>query len=109
MKITGSTTPASKPLTGSGTARTQSGGGAGRTSAAPSATSAGTGSSLSGAENSSQLSQLEAQFSQADFNASKVSEITSAIASGQYQVNTGVIADKLIQSTLALGRSATAS
>jgi negative regulator of flagellin synthesis FlgM len=50
------------------------------------------------------LSQLEAQFSKADFNAAKVAEISSALAAGRYQINSGAIADGLISSALALGK-----
>ena len=50
------------------------------------------------------LSQLEAQFAQADFNAGKVGEVTDAIAAGRYKVNSGAVADKLIESTTALSR-----
>ncbi len=94
MKIT-NTPPAGKPLASSGTARS---GGSGRPAAA---TGSGTAST---ADPATRLSQLEAQYSPSDFSATKVSEISSAIASGRYQVNAGAVADKLLASTEALGR-----
>lgn len=97
MKImNGSAAP--KPTAATATSRTNA---SKATSTAPS-TGATTSATSTGVDRSDQLSQLEAQFSQADFNVSKVSEITAAIASGKYQVNTGAIADKLLQSTAAL-------
>jgi len=47
---------------------------------------------------SSRLTQLEAQFSQSSFDAGKVDQIRSAISEGRYQVNAGVVADKLLAS-----------
>jgi negative regulator of flagellin synthesis FlgM len=56
---------------------------------------------------STRLSQLETQFSQSSFDVKKVSEIQSAIAEGRYQVNAGVVADKLLASAAQLaGRKA---
>jgi len=94
MKITNNP-PAGKPLATSGAARS---GGAGRQPAA--AASAGSTSTDAAAR----LGQLEAQYSPSDFSAAKVSEISSAIAAGRYQVNAGAVADKLLASTEALGR-----
>ncbi len=100
MKITNSSSaPASVPT--SGTAGSSRAGATGRQT--PAAGSAST-------DPSTRLSQLEAQLSPSDFSAAKVSEISSAIAAGRYQVNAGAIADGLIASTAALaGKSGRAS
>ena len=45
---------------------------------------------------SAELNQLEAQFSQSDFDTAKVSAVSSAISQGSYRVDAGVIADKLL-------------
>lgn len=48
-----------------------------------------------------QVRQLQTQLAQpgtGDFNAARVEQIRQAISSGQYQVNTGNIADGLIKS-----------
>jgi len=94
MKITNNP-PAGKPLASSGTTRS---GGSGRAAAATGSGAAPT------ADPATRLSQLEAQYSPSDFSAAKVNEISSAIASGRYQVNAGAVADKLLASTEALGR-----
>jgi negative regulator of flagellin synthesis FlgM len=94
MKITNNP-PAGKPLASSGATRS---GSTGRQTAA-----AGSGSA-SATDPAARLSQLEAQYAPSDFSAAKVNEISSAIASGRYQVNAGAVADKLLASTEALGR-----
>jgi len=96
MKITNnSSAPKPAPASSaSGSAR------AGGTSRQGSAQGSSTGSVS--IDPAARLSQLEAQLSQSDFSASKVSEISSAIAAGSYQVNAGAIADKLLASTAAL-------
>lgn len=49
---------------------------------------------------------VEAQLSSSDFSATKVQEVSTAIATGSYQINAGAVADKLLASTAALaGRS----
>lgn len=106
MKITGNSAPQAPSAT-SGTA----GSGRGTAAARQGATSqASTSGGASTGATTSRLSQLESQFSQADFNASKVSEITAAIANGSYKVNAGAVADGLLSSTAAMagksGRSA---
>lgn len=61
-------------------------------------------------ESSSRVNALDSQASPSDFSAAKVNEISSAIAAGRYQVNAGVVADKLLASTAALtGKSGAAS
>jgi len=99
MKITNASSGA-KQATAAGAGRAGAKG-----AAAPAKTSAAT-SNASGAviDPATRLSQLEAQFAQADFNAGKVGEVTDAIAAGRYKVNSGAVADKLIESTTALGR-----
>jgi negative regulator of flagellin synthesis FlgM len=58
-------------------------------------------------DQSARLNQLETQFSQSSFDVNKVTEIRSAIAEGRYQVNAGVVADKLLASAAQLaGRKA---
>ncbi|HEX4598954.1 MAG TPA: flagellar biosynthesis anti-sigma factor FlgM [Burkholderiaceae bacterium] len=95
MKITKTADPAR-------TERTQpNAGGAARTSGAaaqPAASSSGDSGRVQLSALSNRLSQLEAQFPQSSFDAAKVSEVRAAIAEGRYQINTGVIADKLIAS-----------
>ncbi|SPE19399.1 putative Negative regulator of flagellin synthesis [Burkholderiales bacterium] len=93
MKITNSSSaPKPAPLTGATRA-----GATGRQSS-----SQGAGATSVSTDPSSRLGQLEAQLSPSDFSAAKVSEITSAIAAGRYQVNAGAVADKLLASTAAL-------
>jgi len=48
------------------------------------------------------VAPVEAQLSSSDFSVAKVQEVTSAIASGNYQVNSGAVADKLLASAAAL-------
>lgn len=96
MKITNNPSPA-KTVTSSAPARTAATG------------RQGTASGTASADASSRLSQLEAQYAPSDFSAAKVSEITSAIADGRYQVNAGAVADKLLASTAALGRKSSAN
>lgn len=102
MKITNASS-GTKPAASAGTSRAGAKG-----AAAPAKTTASTASASSAAaavvDPATRLSQLEAQFAQADFNAGKVGEVTDAIAAGRYKVNTGAVADKLIESTAALGR-----
>jgi flagellar biosynthesis anti-sigma factor FlgM len=102
MKITNASSGA-KPATAAGTGRAGAKG-----SATPAKTAASTSSSSNAAsaviDPATRLSQLEAQFAQADFNAGKVGEVTDAIAAGRYKVNSGAVADKLIESSTALGR-----
>jgi negative regulator of flagellin synthesis FlgM len=93
MKITNNP-PASKTAASSAPARS---GAAGRSPA-----TAGSGSAST--DPAARLSQLEAQYTPSDFSAAKVSEISSAIAAGRYQVDAGAVADKLLASTAALGR-----
>ncbi len=83
---------ASGPANAAGTAAGTAGGAAGSGSADPGGTSSA----------AVHLSQLDAQFAQSDFNAAKVNEITSAIASGSYRVNAGVIAEKLVATAATL-------
>lgn len=91
MKITNNL-PAAKPAPSAGATRS---GSAGRPPAA-------SGSGSVTADAATRLSQLEAQYAPSDFSAAKVSEISSAIAAGRYQVNAGAVADKLLASTAAL-------
>jgi negative regulator of flagellin synthesis FlgM len=96
MKITNS--PASaKPPASSGSVRS------GATGRQPAASGSGSAST----DPAARLSQLEAQYAPSDFSAAKVSEISSAIAAGRYQVNAGAVADKLLASTAALSRKST--
>ena len=100
MKITNSS-QAPKPAATTGAAR--AGGSNQRASVrGSSATSISTDPAAS-------LNQLESQYLQSDFSAATVSEITSAIAAGRYQVNAGVVADKLLASTAALVRDSGSS
>jgi len=98
MKITNNPA-AGKPLASSGNARS---GATGRPAAA-------SGSGSPSTDPAARLSQLEAQYAPSDFSASKVSEISSAIAAGRYQVNAGAVADKLLASTEALARKSTSN
>jgi negative regulator of flagellin synthesis FlgM len=100
MKISGNTLSGAKPLGSIAGSKSQTST-TGTTSNSPGAGA----SSSTGSDPSVQLSHLEQQFAQADFNAGKVGDITDAIASGQYQVNAGAIADKLIQSALSMSGS----
>jgi negative regulator of flagellin synthesis FlgM len=99
MKIVNSTIP--KPATA--TASTTASGRAGAKGSSAASTAAAGASSSGGVDAATRLSQLEAQFSQSDFDAGKVSEVTSAIAAGQYKVNAGAVADKLLENVSALG------
>jgi negative regulator of flagellin synthesis FlgM len=98
MKIVNSTIP--KPATATANSSASSRAGA-KGSAASSASAAAAGSS-GDVDAATRLSQLEAQFSQSDFDAGKVSEVTSAIAAGQYKVDAGAVADKLLESASTL-------
>jgi len=100
MKITRTSEPAR-------TERTQpNSGGATRTSGSAAKPAAGSSASVRLSE-MGRLSQLESQFSESPIDAAKVSEVRSAIAEGRYQVNAGVIADKLLASAADLaGRKA---
>jgi negative regulator of flagellin synthesis FlgM len=101
MKINQSPTPA-RPASGSATA------GTGRASAASKPATQSTTQAPSGTgstDAAARLSALESQFSQADFNAAKVSEISSQIAAGRYKVDAGAIADKLVASAASLARA----
>lgn len=93
MKITNSL-PAAKSVPTTGATRS---GAAGRQPAA-----SGSASGSVSTDQATRLSQLEAQYAPSDFSAAKVSEISSAIAAGRYQVNAGAVADKLLASTAAL-------
>jgi len=98
MKITNNPPP---PSSGSsGTGRTN---GAGRQNATQ-----GSGAA-SPNDPTARLTQLEAQVAPSDFSAAKVNEISAAINAGNYQVNAGVIADKLLQSTAELARKPAAA
>jgi negative regulator of flagellin synthesis FlgM len=103
MKIVTSTIP--KPATASAAPAASGRAGAkGATAASATPSGAvGTSAAAAGVDPATRLSQLEAQFSQSDFDAAKVSEVTSAIASGQYKVNASAVADKLLESTGSLG------
>jgi negative regulator of flagellin synthesis FlgM len=96
MKITNNSPPAGKPTASSGPARS---GATGRQTAT-------SGSGTASTDQAARLSQLEAQYAPSDFSAAKVSEISSAIAAGRYQVDAGAVADNLLASTAALGRKA---
>jgi len=98
MKITNNP-PAAKPLASSGSARS------GATGRQPAASGSGSAST----DAATRLSQLEAQYAPSDFSAAKVSEISSAIAAGRYQVNAGAVADKLLASTAALSRKSSSN
>jgi len=101
MKITNSL-PAAKSVPSSGATRS---GAPARQSSAPGSTS-----SSVPPDQAARLNQLEAQYAPSDFSAAKVSEISAAIAAGQYQVNAGAVADKLLASTAALsGKSGAAN
>jgi negative regulator of flagellin synthesis FlgM len=103
MKIVNGTA-APKPAAGAASGRASANKGASTAAAPSSASGAASAGNTAVIDPSEQLSQLEAKFSQADFNVAKVSEVAAAIASGKYQVNTGAVADKLLESTAALGR-----
>jgi len=66
------------------------------------ATTSSTSTSDTQGASAARMNQLEAQFSQSDFNAQKVQDIQSAIAQGKFQVNSGAIADKLISNAAEL-------
>ncbi len=93
MKITNNL-PAAKPAASTGATRS------GSASRPPAASGSGSAST----DPATRLSQLEAQYAPSDFSAAKVSEISSAIAAGRYQVDAGAVADKLLASTAALSR-----
>ncbi len=95
MKIVNTATP--KPATATAPSRAGAKG-------APSTATANTSSTTAApaADPATRLSQLEAQFSQSDFDVAKVNEVTAAISSGQYQVNAGAVADKLLESAATL-------
>lgn len=58
-----------------------------------------TSTSVSLGSTATQLGKMEASMANTPVvNASKVAEIRQAISEGRFQVNTGVVADKLIQS-----------
>ena len=102
MKITNASSsakPATAGVAGRAGAKSAAAPGKGAT---PTANAAGAATAV--IDPATRLSQLEAQFSQADFNAGKVGEVTDAIAAGSYKVNAGAVADKLIESTTALSR-----
>jgi len=48
------------------------------------------------------VSPVEAQLTSSDFSVTKVQEVSAAIAAGNYQVNAGTVADKLLASAAAL-------
>lgn len=101
MKIMNAATP--KPATATASSRVSAKGvttPAATTASASSTTAASTAAST--ADPATRLSQLEAQFSQSDFDAAKVTEVTNAIAKGQYKVNAGAVADKLLESATTL-------
>jgi negative regulator of flagellin synthesis FlgM len=97
MKIMNAATP--KPATATAPSRTNAKG-----ASSPAATTASSSSATaaSTADPATRLSQLEAQFSQSDFDAGKVGEVTDAIAKGQYKVNAGAVADKLLENAATL-------
>jgi len=93
-------------------------------SQAPAATTGATRAGASGKSASSKSSSVpavstsasalvcpvEAQLSSSDFSVAKVHEVSAAIAAGNYQVNAGAVADKLLASAAALaGGSGTKS
>jgi negative regulator of flagellin synthesis FlgM len=87
--------------------RTRPSAGGARSTAASGQPAAADSARVQLSQQSSLLNQLESQFPQSSFDAAKVSEIRSAITSGSYQVNAGVVADKLIASAAQLaGRKA---
>ena len=100
MKIMNATTPKPAATTASGRAAAK---GASAPAAATPASSSST--TASAADPATRLSQLEAQFSQSEFDAAKVSEVTNAIAKGQYKVNAGAVADKLLENAATLNKS----
>jgi len=67
-------------------------------------TTQGSTSGTTSADQAARLTQLESQLAPSDFSSAKVNEISAAITAGNYQVNAGVIADKLLQSTAELAR-----
>ena len=61
-------------------------------------------------DSSAHANPVDSQVSPTDFGSAKVGEISAAIAAGRYQVNAGVVADKLISSAAALaGKSGAAN
>jgi len=98
MKISQTPTPP-RPAATTGSSGSGRAGGAARTS---STASGGSTAPAADAGAAARLTQLETQFAQADFNASKVSEISAAISAGRYQVDAGAVADKLLASAAAL-------
>lgn len=105
MKITNASSsakPATAGVAGRAATKGATASGKGTATTANSANAAATSAAV--IDPATRLSQLEAQFAQADFNAGKVGEVTDAIAAGRYKVNSGAVADKLIESTTALSR-----
>jgi flagellar biosynthesis anti-sigma factor FlgM len=97
MKITNSAIPRPANVATSTTSA------AGRTAPVAGSNAAANAAPAAATDSAARLSQLEAQFSQSDFDVSKVNEVTAAIASGQYTVNAGAIADGLLDSSLGAG------
>ncbi|HYA66111.1 MAG TPA: flagellar biosynthesis anti-sigma factor FlgM [Burkholderiaceae bacterium] len=60
------------------------------------------------ADASGRVNALESPVSPSDFSATKVNEISAAIAAGSYQVNAGAVADKLLANAAALASSCAA-
>jgi len=77
-------------------------GGASRASSAAAKPAASNTGRVQLSDLSTRLHELETQFSQSSFDASKVSEVRNAIAEGRYQVNAGAVADKLLASAAQL-------
>jgi len=91
MKITNSS---QAPAATAGVSRA----GASGKSASPKSSSAAAVSTSS----SALAAPVDAQLSSSDFSVGKVQEVSSAIATGNYQVNAGAVADKLLASAAAL-------
>ncbi len=91
MKVTNSS---QAPAATTGAARP----GASSKSASPKASSVPAVSSST----SALVPPVEAQLSSSDFSAAKVQEVSAAIATGNYEVNAGAVADKLLASAAAL-------
>jgi negative regulator of flagellin synthesis FlgM len=97
MKITQNSSPPRPAATGTS--------GPGRASASSRSTGAAPASGVATPDAAARLTELEAQFSQADFNAAKVGEISAAITAGRYQVDAGAVADKLLASAASMAKS----
>lgn len=96
MKITNSS---QAPAATTGTTRAGAGG--------KSASAKGSSAAAVSSSTSALVSPVEPQLSSSDFSAAKVQEVSAAIAAGNYQVNAGAVADKLLASTASLaGKSA---